>query len=172
MPISTNSESNLFFHYLSKQSQANDNAEDWIFLCSLGKGKSLPVNTILGVCVTLRINSSRVVSLGTVACPMVVIMLVRTWKKIRRKNRKTTGEESSRNGDAPMYLRYLCCHLSRETNQNIPNSESPLNNSAKKNLKNINSQAAYCHIHLFFQDCDNPWHCYLHFKLGKHCHWR
>ena len=65
-------------------------------------------------------------------------------KENKKGNRKATGEESSRDGDAPMYLRYLCCTASRQASQNSPKGESPLNNSPRQRFfKSINSQATH-----------------------------
>lgn len=78
------------------------------FFYNLVKGKSLPFKPISFVCVFeygehMQLyyfhNPTSIASLGTVACiTIITIMLVRTYKKIRRKCRKATGEERSRDG--------------------------------------------------------------------------
>ena len=56
--------------------------------------------------ITFRINPTSIASLETVAYPVIVaIILVRTGKKLRRKIEKQ--QESSRDGNVPMYLRCL-----------------------------------------------------------------
>lgn len=108
----------------------------WLtFLYNLIRWKSLPFNTLLFMCLcvtcssfnTFRINSTSIASLETVAYPVIVaIILVRTGKKLRRKIEKQ--QESSRDGNVPMYLRCLCSIPHREASK-ISQSESLLNNT-------------------------------------------
>ena len=58
---------------------------------------------------------------------IVIIMLIRTRKKIRGKNREATGEEGSRDGMIPCSLSICAPTVPKEMSQNITNGESPLN---------------------------------------------